>query len=758
MSKLVVLSFGNGDCEHGVQSVTLQIWQDSNILLTKSVGSLPPTPEIPQLYTEWQLKYRQMGLRFRREDFNYRSRLEAKSGQVTNFSSREIEDLGQKLKKCLNEWLKSEGFFRIWQRLLMNVKKDEEIRLIIETESSQIRLLPWHLWEFIETHPKSEIALSPLEFERPFTDVVTRRTQARILAILGDSTGIDVEADQKELENLGNVETVILAEPTRKEVSKQLWDDRGWDILFFAGHSLTEASGTEGKIFINSKDFLKITSIKNTIKKAISRGLKLAIFNSCDGLGIASELAALHVPQAIVMREPVPDLVAQEFLKYFLEAFSRGESLYLAVREARERLESIEDEFPCASWLPVICQNPTEEPLSWQELVEARSDTVHNEDYQQQESNAHVNSQEITRVTMENQVKESLPKTYTSQQLKSQVIAQNYMLREQQIAEHLTARNLPGLFDLLLELKGLHLGDRYTLRWLYAVGGQSIIYLAEDTNGQIAIVKMAFQPYHKPAYISTKAIQEARTILGREASILQQLQNTAMPEFYDLIYATNPLHSVVRGNEIVSQEPYLVMEFIQGKNLLEIARKAHQNKPTNYEALEVLAWEVAATVTNFFIEVATQTQTQRYLYSDLNPRNLILANDLKQPVRILDAGSLIPMSSDVTVSLPFTEAYVPPEFYEAYDKGEMLWPTLNYVMYTLGKTLWEILSNRQPYPGENPDMSERTLINYSPPLRELILNLISRQYTSFDNLKLVIDPMVTSIQISTIKLTALIAY
>jgi len=54
--------------------------------------------------------------------------------------------------------------------------------------------------------------------------------------------------------------------------------------------------------------------------------------------------------------------------KYFLEAFARGESLYLAVREARERLESIEDEFPCASWFPVICQNPTEIPPTWDSL------------------------------------------------------------------------------------------------------------------------------------------------------------------------------------------------------------------------------------------------------------------------------------------------------------------------------------------------------------------------------------------------------
>jgi len=34
--------------------------------------------------------------------------------------------------------------------------------------------------------------------------------------------------------------------------------------------------------------------------------------------------------------------------------------LYLAEREARLRLQGLEDEFPCASWLPVIFQNPVE--------------------------------------------------------------------------------------------------------------------------------------------------------------------------------------------------------------------------------------------------------------------------------------------------------------------------------------------------------------------------------------------------------------
>ncbi|MCJ8282273.1 MAG: CHASE2 domain-containing protein, partial [Rivularia sp. ALOHA_DT_140] len=102
--------------------------------------------------------------------------------------------------------------------------------------------------------------------------------------------------------------------------------------------------------------------------KAIERGLQLAIFNSCEGLGLAAQLTDLHIPQIIVMREPVPDSVAQQFLKHFLTIFAGGEPFYLAVREARERLQGIEGEYPGASWLPVIFQNPAEIPPTWQQL------------------------------------------------------------------------------------------------------------------------------------------------------------------------------------------------------------------------------------------------------------------------------------------------------------------------------------------------------------------------------------------------------
>jgi tetratricopeptide (TPR) repeat protein len=73
----------------------------------------------------------------------------------------------------------------------------------------------------------------------------------------------------------------------------------------------------------------------------------------------------------IVMRDMIPDKVAHQFLKYFLQSFSAGNSFYLATREARERLKGLEDRLPCASWLPVIFQNPAETPPTWESLIDS---------------------------------------------------------------------------------------------------------------------------------------------------------------------------------------------------------------------------------------------------------------------------------------------------------------------------------------------------------------------------------------------------
>ncbi|MEH2136412.1 CHASE2 domain-containing protein [Nostoc sp.] len=357
MGKLVVLKFGEGSFEQGF-AVTLQIGEEHERATTEITGKLPAFPEMPLYYSHWQSSYRQIGNRYR---------LHADKMQVTNVSMiQDCENTSHILRARFNTWLRAEEFRPLREKWLERLLSTEEVRVILQTENSQLQLLPWHLWDLLERYPKAEIALSSPSYDR-IHKPRTLNPLVNILAIVGNSQGIDTQADRALLEQCSNADVSFLVEPQRKELTEQLWG-KNWDILFFAGHSSSNKNGESGRIYLNKTDSLTIGELKYALRKAIENGLQLAIFNSCDGLGLARELADLQIPQMIVMREPVPDQVAKEFLKYFLQGFAGGESLYQAVRQARERLQGLEDRFPCATWLPMICQNPAQTPPTWDKL------------------------------------------------------------------------------------------------------------------------------------------------------------------------------------------------------------------------------------------------------------------------------------------------------------------------------------------------------------------------------------------------------
>lgn len=380
MSKLVVLNLGKGNLNQGFPTVTAQLYDDGNPVPIQFTGSLPAAPELPELYKRWRLLY-QLLYDALYPNMEWRRQLESDDDiaidedDVTNVSSVEFGSLCDELHNQINSWLKSEAFSNIDRKLRTKLHPHEEIRIVLVTENDPVRRLPWHLWDFLEDYQQAVVCLSSPEIDRVKPIRKNPATRIRILAILGNSEGIDVHKDRVILEQLPFAQTVFLVEPQRHELDRWLWDKQGWDILFFAGHGSSQSDGEMGKIYINPTDTLTIPQLKNALRAAIAprrrtrnaRSLRLAIFNCCDGLGLAHQLASLHIPQTIVMRESVPDCVAQEFLKHFLASFASGESFYLAVREAEERLQGLESDFPCASWLPVICQNPAEAPLTWPE-------------------------------------------------------------------------------------------------------------------------------------------------------------------------------------------------------------------------------------------------------------------------------------------------------------------------------------------------------------------------------------------------------
>ncbi|MGA7934055.1 MAG: CHASE2 domain-containing protein, partial [Kovacikia sp.] len=357
MGKLVVLKLGEGSFQQGFPA-TLQIGEENARPATEIAGKLPSDLELPRYYQQWQWAYRGLGLR---------SRLSAPDQQIRNVSlSEDCGQAAQQLRDRFNLWLQAESFRAIREKWLEKLVPSDSIRVILQVEDLLVQKLPWHLWDLMERYPHAEIALSAPVYEQVGNPAIASG-KVSVLAILGNSKGIDTQADRVILEQLPDAQVRLLVEPSRQEVSDRLWEQH-WDILFFAGHSSSQDNGETGRIYLNQTDSLTISELKFGLRKAVGGGLHLGIFNSCDGLGLARELADLHIPQVIVMREPVPDQVAQAFLKYFLHAFAAGEPLYPAVRQARERLQGVEDRFPCATWLPVIYQNPAELPPTWQGL------------------------------------------------------------------------------------------------------------------------------------------------------------------------------------------------------------------------------------------------------------------------------------------------------------------------------------------------------------------------------------------------------
>ncbi|MEL6381736.1 MAG: CHASE2 domain-containing protein [Cyanobacteria bacterium J06626_18] len=355
MSKRIVLTFLEKSEKGYPVSLNIQLNahnRQASHEVTQVMGMLPLIPQSLQAALQsWQLPYRKM-LASRTH------RMIIKTDSERRFS---WPDKAKTLNAELNHWLNSGG--QSWQKirdaLLQALSQDEENRIFLQTGEVELQQLPWSAWNVFDRYfPKTEVILSPPEICQPALGAKAQdRQRFRILVVLGDRDQIDLKLDRQMLQRLerAGADVQFLDEPDRQTFLDALWDEHGWDIFYFGGHS------GEGLIGLNQELRLEPnTDFKYGICKAIARGLQLAIFNSCDGLKLANELARLNLPRSIVMREPVPDEVAQDFLVFFLTAFEQGRPLSVSVHEARQKLEDAWTyKYPGCGWLPVVFQHPS---------------------------------------------------------------------------------------------------------------------------------------------------------------------------------------------------------------------------------------------------------------------------------------------------------------------------------------------------------------------------------------------------------------
>ena len=228
MAKLVVLKL-DGDLERGFR-VALELGSEGKYPETEITGHLPPAAELVADYSNWQSTYRSLGSL----DRAITAKKITYDGSIKK-QREECRNLALGLGSRLSRWLSSESFRPIREKWLEKLSTSEKVRVLIRTPHIQLRQLPWHLWDFLGRYPAAEIGLSAPEYDSPAHKRLTYRNQVRILAILGNSEGINVQKDRKLLEKLPDAATTFLVEPQRQELNDQLWE-QSWDILFFAGH------------------------------------------------------------------------------------------------------------------------------------------------------------------------------------------------------------------------------------------------------------------------------------------------------------------------------------------------------------------------------------------------------------------------------------------------------------------------------------------------------------------------------------------
>ncbi len=292
------------------------------------------------------------------------------SGNVTPAVDRRarLRETEAELLAAFRRWLRAEPLYDLREEIAEAARQvaPQWVDLFLTCYSPELERLPWEAWELSSrlSNGRVRLARSPSAIlQQP---VPSRRRRARILAILGDDTGLDFQEDAQAVRSLRALADIHFVgwqqgkDPMtlKQEICRAIADERGWDILFFAGHS-NETDLTGGELGIAPQTSLAIAELTGPLQRARQHGLQFALFNSCSGLRIAQALIELGLNQVAVMREPIHNRVAQVFLVQFLRALSQQQDVHEALLAACHHLQQVEHlQYPSTYLVPSLFRHP----------------------------------------------------------------------------------------------------------------------------------------------------------------------------------------------------------------------------------------------------------------------------------------------------------------------------------------------------------------------------------------------------------------
>src|SRR4028119_2039735 len=164
------------------------------------------------------------------------------------------------------QWLRSSELYEIRSTLAQAVREGERrsdappVDVFLSCNPLDLARLPWEAWEIgAEFAAKGRIRIvrTPLNIQGKTAAPPHRDRKARVLVILGDDTGLNFQADREAVKSLYPVAEVEFVgwqpgkdiDALKAEIVNAITDERGWEVLFFAGHS-NETALTGGELAI----------------------------------------------------------------------------------------------------------------------------------------------------------------------------------------------------------------------------------------------------------------------------------------------------------------------------------------------------------------------------------------------------------------------------------------------------------------------------------------------------------------------------
>ncbi|WP_413161082.1 CHASE2 domain-containing protein [Capilliphycus salinus ALCB114379] len=340
---------------------------------------IPYLETLTKFYQEWQDTY----LNFYKRPLRGRV---VKKGQLSvpvDWHAKLVE-AEAKLLAEFHRWLRHEELFEIRASIAKAASDHLRVELSLSVTPLELSRLPWEAWEIgTEFAASGKIRILRTIYARSKRILpAPRQRKARVLAILGDDTGLDFQVDKQAVKSLSSIAEIVFvgwqpgqsSTQLKTQIAEAIKDARGWDVLFFAGHS-NETSLTGGELGIAPNISLSLREIEQPLTLAIQRGLQFALFNSCKGLSLANTLIGLGLSQVAVMREPVHNRVAQEFLLQFLRSLAEYKDAHDAMLAACQFLK-LEKQitYPSAYLIPSLFRHPEApvfrlEPYGWKQKL-----------------------------------------------------------------------------------------------------------------------------------------------------------------------------------------------------------------------------------------------------------------------------------------------------------------------------------------------------------------------------------------------------